>query len=402
VMALRGNPLSALLLAAWVGLLAVDPPAAAAAGFHVVGGKLLDVNGKAFVMRGINHPHTWFPNRTAAFADIKTVGKANAVRVVLSGGRWQANTTADVTNVIRLCKASRLVCVLENHDPTGYGEQSGATTLAQAVTYWKSVQSALAGQEAYTILNIGNEPFANNNAAAWTQATKEAIAALRVAGFTHTLMVDAPNWGQDWQSVMRTNAAAVFAADSLRNTVFSVHMYGWFNTAARVQSYIEAFATAGLPLAIGEFGPMHSDGDPDEDAIMSTAQARGIGYLGWSWGGNAGGEVAYLDMLKDFNPAQFSPWGERIIKGANGLAATSVECSCFGGTAVWGEGKGRGKGYREGFLIPREGRFLVASESGEGFLGTVLDVRGRAVRVLDGSGGRAVWEAGTDGRVVNK
>ncbi|MGY6651569.1 cellulase family glycosylhydrolase [Amycolatopsis sp. TRM77291] len=111
----------------------VSPPVSAApVGFHVSGGELYESNGAEFVMRGVNHAHTWYPQRTSAPADIKALG-ANTVRVVLaSGRRWAKNDTADVADVVSSCRQNRLICVLEVHDTTGYGEQSGAATLAQA------------------------------------------------------------------------------------------------------------------------------------------------------------------------------------------------------------------------------------------------------------------------------
>ena len=143
------------------------------------------------------------------------------------------------------------------------------------------------------------------------------------------LMVDAPNWGQDWQFVMRDNAASVFASDPHRNTVFSIHMYGVFNTAAKVENYLLSFVNAGLPLVIGEFGHLHSDGDPVEDDIMSLAEKYGIGYLGWSWSGNCcGGE--YLDLVLNFDPNQMTPWGKRLFEGPNGIMQTACEASIFG------------------------------------------------------------------------
>ncbi|WP_229075597.1 cellulase family glycosylhydrolase [Actinoplanes sp. DH11] len=322
--------LAALLCGAAAVLVAAQP-AQAATGFSVAGTKIIDANGNPFVMRGVNHAHTWYPTQTAtSLANIKALG-ANTVRVVLaSGQRWTKNDTADVTNVISQCKANRLICVLEVHDTTGYGEQAGAATLSQAVDYWISVKAALEGQEAYTILNIGNEPYGNGStASSWTADTRSAISRLRAAGFQHQIMVDAPNWGQDWQFIMRDNAASVFAADPNRNTVFSIHMYGVFDTAAEITDYLGRFQTAGLPIVVGEFGFDHSDGNPDEDTIFATAQSRGIGYLGWSWSGNGGG-VEYLDMVTNFNPAQLTTWGQRIFNGANGIKATSAEASVFG------------------------------------------------------------------------
>ncbi|WP_433789338.1 cellulase family glycosylhydrolase [Actinoplanes sp. CA-252034] len=322
----------AAVLTAAAAVLTLAQPAQAAAGFTVSGTRILDANGNTFLMRGVNHAHTWYASQTSSsLTNIKALG-ANTVRVVLaSGQRWTANAASDVSNVITQCKANRLICVLEVHDTTGYGEQSGAATLAQAVDYWISVKSALTGQENFVILNIGNEPYGNGTASTgWTADTKSAITRLRAAGFQHQIMVDAPNWGQDWQFIMRDNAASVFAADPNRNTVFSIHMYGVFDTAAEINDYLGRFQSAGLPIVVGEFGHDHSDGNPDEDTILATSQQLGIGYLGWSWSGNGGG-VEYLDLVTNFNPAQLTSWGQRLFNGANGIKATSKEATVFGG-----------------------------------------------------------------------
>jgi len=68
------------------------------AGFQVSGRQLLDSFGNPFVMRGVNHPHTWYRGETGAFADIAATG-SNTVRVVLAtGGRWNRNDGVDVAN----------------------------------------------------------------------------------------------------------------------------------------------------------------------------------------------------------------------------------------------------------------------------------------------------------------
>ncbi|KAB8141966.1 glycoside hydrolase family 5 protein [Chloroflexia bacterium SDU3-3] len=303
--------------------------AAGSVGFHVVGRNLVDANGNNFIIRGTSHAYTWYTSQNASFANIKAAG-ANTVRVVLSNGkRWNKTTPAEVTTIINLCKTNRLICVLEVHDTTGYGEEGAAATLAEAAAYWREIQSVLTGQEAYVIINIGNEPYGNTNATGWIADTKGAIASLRSAGFKHMIMVDAPYWGQDWGNVMRDNAPDVFASDPDKNTVFSVHMYGVYDTAAEITSYVSSFVTRGLPLVIGEFGFNHSDGNPDEDTIMAQAQSQGIGYMAWSWSGNGGG-VEYLDMVTGFDPTKPTSWGTRVISGANGFRETSVEASVYG------------------------------------------------------------------------
>ncbi|WP_406391282.1 cellulase family glycosylhydrolase [Streptomyces sp. NBC_00882] len=338
----RKSPLSALLarLAALVGLVvlgalcpsaaqAAEEPGAQATGLHISDGRLVEGNGNDFVMRGVNHARTWYPNELGSLADIKAQG-ANTVRVVLADGhRWTANTASDVADVIAQCKANRLICVLEVHDTTGYGEDSAAGTLDQAADYWIGLKDVLAGQENYIVINIGNEPWGNTDPAGWTAPTIAAIQKLRNAGFEHTIMVDAPNWGQDWQGVMRANAQAVYAADTTGNLIFSIHMYSVFDTAAEITDYLNAFVSAKLPIVIGEFGgPADQWGDPDEDTMMATAEQLDIGYLAWSWSGNTD---PILDLVLNFDPAQMTSWGKRIFNGANGIAQTAKEATVFGG-----------------------------------------------------------------------
>ncbi|TDB74230.1 glycoside hydrolase family 5 protein, partial [Micromonospora sp. KC721] len=322
--------LGAVALTMLASVMLFAKPAEAAVGLRVDAGRIVEANGSNFVMRGVSHAHVWYPSQTSSFANIKALG-ANTVRVVLgSGQRWGPSN--DIPNIVNLCRTNRLICVLEVHDTTGYGDQSGAATLDQAASYWIDKRSDLAGTENFIVINIGNEPFGNNASAAatWPTATSNAIRRLRDAGFEHMLMVDAPMWGQDWQFIMRNNAQTVFTSDPQRNTVFSIHMYGVFDTAAEVTDYLGRFRTAGLPIVVGEFGHDHSDGNPDEDTIMSYTQANGIGYIGWSWSGNSS-DVGYLDMVTNFNPAQLTSWGQRFFNGTNGVRQTSREATWFGG-----------------------------------------------------------------------
>ncbi|MFG2549617.1 cellulase family glycosylhydrolase [Streptomyces sp. NPDC048581] len=328
----RTAPRVAAVVAALLGLLlpllsSATPAQAAATGIHISDGRLVEGNGNDFVMRGVNHAHTWYPNQTQSLADIKALG-ANTVRVVLADGhRWTANSASDVANVIAQCKANRLICVLEVHDTTGYGEEAAAGTLDQAADYWIGLKSVLEGQENYVVINIGNEPWGNTNPAGWTDPTIAAIKKLRNAGFAHTIMVDAPNWGQDWQGVMRDNAQSVYAADPTGNLIFSIHMYSVYDTAQEITDYLNTFVNAELPILIGEFGgPPDQYGDPDEDTMMAAAQQLRLGYLAWSWSGNTD---PILDLAVNFNADQLSSWGQRVFNGANGIAATSKEATIY-------------------------------------------------------------------------
>jgi mannan endo-1,4-beta-mannosidase len=333
----RRNALTALLLgvAAMLGLgsltlapvtHAETPSTTQATGLTVQDGRLVESNGNDFVMRGVNMHHAWAPDETTqSLTDIKSLG-ANTVRVVLgSGQRWGPTTPDEVASIVEQCKANRMICVLEVHDTTGYGEEAAAATLDQAADYWISLMDVLTGQEDYVIINIGNEPWGNNNSTGWTDATTGAITKLRDAGFQHTLMVDAPNWGQDWENVMRTNAQAVYDADPTGNLMFSVHMYGVYNTPELITDYLNAFVNAGLPILVGEFGGP-GDQFSDPDTILATAEQLGLGWLAWSWSGNSD---PILDLVLNFDANQITEWGKRIFNGTDGIGETSQEATIY-------------------------------------------------------------------------
>ncbi len=308
---------------------AAPPPPPPRLGFYVADGGLYDANNQKFVMRGVGHAHIVHPENTAdTLAQIKSLG-ANSVRVEISTGAvWRRNDAADVANVVTQCKDNRLVCLLVVHDSTGWGARPNAITQAEVVDYWLGLKSVLDGQEKYIIINVANEPYVLDNYQTWPADTMDSIKRLREAGFRHTLMVDAPDWGQDRSFTMRDNAAAVFNSDPELNTVFSIHMYGAFYNASLVADYLNSYAVAKLPIVVSEFAYTHLDGDIDEDAIMSEAQAHEIGYLGWTWSGSGEG-LDYLDMVKDFDGAALTDWGERIFHGPNGIQQTAREASVY-------------------------------------------------------------------------
>jgi mannan endo-1,4-beta-mannosidase len=309
-----------------------------ATGFHVAGGLLYDANCNEFIMRGINYPYAWYSTRDTAadFTAMATAG-ANIVRVVLAtGDRWDRTAGATVTNLIGWAKAAKLILMLEVHDTTGYAEQADSVSLGAAQTYWTSadIVSALTGQEAYVLVNVGNEPNGNDTTGSWSSTHVAAVQAMRAAGLSHTFVVDAPNWGQDWEASMRDNTdnvgTAIWDADPDKNLVYSVHMYQEFGTASDVTTYYNNFlAEYDAPLIVGEFAADHgSSGDVDEGTIMTYAEMLGIGYLGWSWSGNGDG-LETLDIATNFNASSLSTWGNTLINGENGLMETSEVCSVF-------------------------------------------------------------------------
>lgn len=303
------------------------------AGFSVSGTQLLDANGQPFYMRGINHPHAWYRNNTDAIGHIAATG-SNVVRVVLADGQqWGRIPANEVQQIIELCKQHQLICMLEVHDATGSGESDDAGTIRQAAQYWVDIADVLHGEEDYVIINIANEPFGNNTTTeTWVSEHRNAIEVVRNAGLTHTLVVDAANWGQDWEQLMMDNASEVANADTLNNTIFSIHMYEVYSSYDTVRNYISTFLSQhNLPLIVGEFGPVHSGQPVAAEAILELSQEFNIGYIGWSWSGN-GSCCVDLDIVNNFNPNSLTSWGEMLIESPYGIRNTSVRASVFDGT----------------------------------------------------------------------
>ncbi|HEU5128314.1 MAG TPA: cellulase family glycosylhydrolase [Glycomyces sp.] len=297
-------------------------------GFSVDGTQLIDANGNPFIMRGSTHPDVWFEGEFDSIAEISDFG-ANTIRVVLGSGErdWGVSTPERVARIVAECKEQRVICVLENHDTTGYGEEAGAASLDQSVDFWEGLYDVLAGEEAYVLINIGNEPIGNNDSAQWTDATIDAVERMRDIGFEHTLVVDGPNWGQDWQYVMRDNAEQVYAADEDANMLFSIHMYGVFTESQSVVDYLDAFEAKGLPLIIGEYGDAFGDQPVPWDTIQAEAEERGIGWIAWSYSGNSDSR---LDQVLNFDPAQLTGWGERVFASQYGVGNTAERATVFG------------------------------------------------------------------------
>lgn len=314
-----------------------------AEGFQVQGDTLYDNTGAPFTMRGVNYPYAWFRSSydtEQQFADIASIG-ANTVRVVLSNGeQWNRVSGEEVESIIGWAKQHQLVAMLEVHDATGWGDRDSAADPQTAVDYWLSedVKAAIEGEEAYVLINIANEPLGNNKTNQWVPFHTGAVEALREGGLPHTLIVDAPDWGQDWRETMRDGEGAltIFNADDQRNVVFSVHMYDVYGEAADVEDYFQSFSSKGVPLIVGEFAADHGAGNEvAEEAILAGAEAYGFGYLGWSWSGNTDGsngggtDLTSLDIVENFNVDTLSPWGETLIDSKNGIRATGETCQCF-------------------------------------------------------------------------
>lgn len=308
------------------GAAGVNAHAASTDGFYVSGTALRDANGNAFMMRGVNIAHAWFPSDTQASIKAAAALGANTVRVVLSdGAKYNKTSYNEVSDIIEWCKSNKLVCILEVHDATG---SDSASDLNKAVDFWREIKDLMNSNRKYVLLNIANEWYGTWDGSAWANGCKNAVKALRSAGIRNTLIVDCAGWGQYPDSI-RDYGKDVFTADSEKNTMFSIHMYEYAGgTSDIVKNNIDNALSIGVPVIIGEFGCYHTNGDVDEMTIMSYCKSKSVGYLGWSWIGN-GSDWYYLDLAKDRDGKSLTDWGSTLFHSTNGIKNTASKCSVY-------------------------------------------------------------------------
>lgn len=300
--------------------------------FQVSGTKLYDANGNEFVMRGINHAHAWYKDKlTEALDGIADTG-ANCVRLVLSDGeKWEKTSVDEVKNIIEECEKRKLAAILEIHDATFGSSGDEFDALDKAADYWVEIKDIINSHTDTVIVNIANEWHNGSwqNSDDWAEGYKKVIPKLRDAGIKNTLMVDCDGNGQYPESLFKY-ASDVFDSDSLKNTMFSIHMYEYSGKDQNtVKNNIDKTLNKNICLVIGEFGFKHTNGDVDEQYIMKYCTEKSVGYLGWSWKGNSGG-VEYLDIAEEWDGSSLSSdWGEILVNDPNGIKATSDICSVF-------------------------------------------------------------------------
>lgn len=324
-------------------------------GFHTDGVRLLDANGKEFLMRGYNYSYAWQKNLWgAAFSTAKTY-KCNALRIQLSdgqnsslGGYCNANQVSDL---ISSCKKNRFIGVFNVQD-TGGGND--ANVLLHAADYWVEIKNAVIGQEKYCIVNIGNEwmgspgrdcngEWGNYQENLWSDTYIEAVRRIRSAGIKNTLMIDCNGYGQYadiiWKEGQRIlDEDKKYFKDGKPNIIFSIHFYEkacyWDyekGVGSRVAHSIDKALSIGAPVCIGEYAYSRKSEEwkMDWETIQDYSKTMNIGYLGWSFTGNGDAESKGLDMFNS-DGSQMYKNGECIILHPNdGIQATSVICSVY-------------------------------------------------------------------------
>jgi mannan endo-1,4-beta-mannosidase len=302
-------------------------------GFTVSGSRLLDANGKEFLIRGVNNPHVWFPWNSNKALERLAALNVNTVRIV-----WETKGKAGaLKKAVGKCIALNMIPIVELHDATG---DSTTGKLMQMVAYYtrSDVKEVLKASEKYLLLNIANE-WGNHKVTAghWRDSYMKAIEALRSAGYSTTIVIDAPGWGQNLEPIMQYGKV-LLDYDPLHNLLFSVHMYGSWNDPQKIDHELQKAFDASLPLIVGEFGYDYNKGDNnlgcrvDHTAILRKCNELNYGFLPWSWTGN-NEENAWLDLAEKRNWKTLTWWGQQVFESENGITKTARRATVFEATA---------------------------------------------------------------------
>lgn len=328
-------------------------------GFHTDGVRLLDANGKEFLMRGYNYSYAWQKNYwDAAFKTAKKYN-CNALRIQLSDGQNSSLggycKAEQVSSLISSCKDNHFIGVFNVQD-TGGGNDPNV--LLHAADYWVGIKNAVIGQEKYCIVNIGNEwmesPGRDCNGEwgeyqenLWSNTYIEAVRRIRSAGIKNTLMIDCNGYGQYadiiWKEGQRIlDEDKKYFEDGKPNIIFSIHFYEkacyWDyekGTGSRVAHSIDKALSIGAPVCIGEYAYSRKSEKwkMDWETIQDYSKTMNIGYLGWSFTGNGDEESQGLDMFSYDGSTMYENGKCIILHPNDGIKATSVICSVYEGGA---------------------------------------------------------------------
>jgi mannan endo-1,4-beta-mannosidase len=303
-------------------------------------GRFLEApTGERVVLMGMDHETVWLDLTGKQFPELAKTG-ASAVRMAWATHANSSSnslaTAADQLDVaIAACIKQDMIPIPEFHDATG--NWSGLSSLVDAWTspeYVKVIQK----HEQYLIVNIGNEVGDYTvTDAQYLAGYTSAVQRMRRAGIRVPLLIDGDNWGQNYQAIS-DEALAIIAADSLHNTMFSVHMY-WTvsgngnskaNVITKIQNSLNDAVTKGIPLIVGEFGEAFTSNgtvNPGDSIpfrnIMAECNKRQIGWLAWSWGGNS--PQTDLNMSSDGTYAGLQKWGlEAMVTDPNSVKNNAV------------------------------------------------------------------------------
>ncbi|MFL5252276.1 MAG: cellulase family glycosylhydrolase [Rhodopila sp.] len=273
--------------------------------FHVTNGQIIGPDGKTFVARGINIMQG---DRPSVSTIQNLFPGINFVRLPI----YNYGSPNELASYVNQLNSAGIVVELEDHNNNagGAGGSQGVIFTGQALTTelnWYSSVAAAFKNNPMVWFGTNNEPSetdssGNFNAAAlsdWQKATYDAI---RNAGNTAPVLLEANGWANNGQPVMMQGYKASDYA-GMTNAIWDMHYYGWLtnystdqgtnnNFLGQMVQQVQQFTDADGKMAVlvGEYGnsttgqAIDPNGNQVVAAVLNAAQNTGLSTAAWAWG----------------------------------------------------------------------------------------------------------------------
>jgi hypothetical protein len=263
--------------------------------FEVQGTKILDPDGKEFIIKGINvnGPHWPWNRPTVPDADLMTkVWKFNTVRInffpsLATNGCCRNNNT-NTDEIITTFTSRKVVAILENHDFTG--KYPNDTELENLKNWWTDLANKYKNNT-YVWFNIMNEPGGGGVAPErWKETHEAVVKAIRATGADNIIVLDGHQFGQESGYKDPKNSAILtfgqYFVQNYKNITFSLHLYSeWIYGQERLTRYIDDVLAKGLSIHLGEYGTADNYSKAVAVDIFKVAPPKKIGRIAWQWTG---------------------------------------------------------------------------------------------------------------------
>ena len=299
----------------------------------VTGNKISDGRFGTVILHGTNFDVAarGMPAQNTTLLTEVAKSNANAVRLP-----WYPSTIGaayalpNLSLYLTQCRSLQLLPIVSFNAVTCNNSTTDFQNKAMAFWLSDAVKKTLQPVQSYLIINIANEwGFAdwatdkNGSLATYTSTYIAAIKALRAAGYTCPLLIDAPDGGSNEVALLQV-MNQLYAADVTGNLVFSVHAYWnkYNGNLGQIPKQLAALNASGKCILLGELANQQDSGPVDckfnldmkdssiMEKVLLAAKANDIGWLAWEWHNDG---CPNRDLTTDGNFTNLTPQGQKII-----------------------------------------------------------------------------------------
>ena len=300
----------------------------------VKGTKLIDTNGKTFLIRGVStHGISWYPEYVskAAFKELRDKWGVNTVRLAVYTAEYNGYCVGGSANQKTLkkridvgVKAATELGMYVIIDWHTLSDGNPNTYKKQSITFFKEMAKKYKNNK-NVIYEICNEP---NGGTSWKQIKSYAqsvIKEIRKIDKHAVILVGTPNWSQD------VDIAAKDPIKGYKNIMYTLHFYA--NThRSSYRTKTERAVKAGLPLLVSEFGICDASGnggvnEKEGNNWMKFLNKYSIGCVAWNLSNkNESAALLAADCTKKsgWKYTDLSQSGKWLVRTYKGKLAKSV------------------------------------------------------------------------------